>query len=135
MYEADIEIPNNVWEQDLIAKFQFNIENNKIPYNTYINVRHAHLYPKRNLWLFIKTINAEGKTHIDTFECMLADKAGKWYGNGMGDIWDVQIPYLKNVAFNTQGKYTVEIQQAMRYEKLPLVMKIGYRVEKGKLDE
>ena len=95
------------------------------------------MYPYSNLWLFINTIDPYGVLNIDTLECVLAKKDGKWIGHGLGDIWDIQCNF-KNYRLKKKGDYVFEIEQAMRYgdlakiEKLKGVMGIGLRIEKIK---
>ncbi len=83
------------------------------------------------MWVFIKSSAPNGQTSIDTLECILADKTGKWAGDGLGDIWDIQIPWRMNVRFPVSGKYTVEYEQAMRVDDLPGIMDMGLRIEKA----
>jgi gliding motility-associated lipoprotein GldH len=131
IYEENQTIPETVWGSDNILKFDVEIADTVLPTNFYVNVRNADGYPYNNLFLFIKTTFPNGKTSDDTLECVLADEKGKWLGSGMGDIYDNQIPFKRNVRFPVSGKYTFEIQQGMRLDKIPLIMDIGLRIEKA----
>ena len=131
IYEENQTIPENVWSSDNVLKFNVTVVDTISPANFYVNVRNADGYPYNNLFLFIKTIFPTGKISDDTLECVLADEKGKWLGSGMGDIYDNQIPFKRNVRFPIAGKYTFEIQQGMRVDKIPLIMDIGLRVEKA----
>lgn len=131
IFEENKEIPDNTWSSSAALKFDVNIVNIEIPTNFYINVRNADGYPYNNLFLFIKTTFPSGKMSNDTLECVLADENGKWLGSGMGDIYDNQIPFKKNVLFPEPGKYTFEIQHGMRAENVPLIMDVGLRIEKA----
>lgn len=124
-------IPDNNWSSSNVIKFEVDIADIETPTNFYINVRNADGYPFNNLFLFIKTTFPDGKMSNDTLECILADENGKWLGSGMGDIYDNQIPFKKNVRFPTAGKYTFEIQHGMRTDIIPLIMDIGLRIEKA----
>lgn len=130
VYEDYIEIDDYVWKNDNNIKFEFNIEDTIPLYNIYINVRHASLYQYSNLWLFVKSSAPNGARKIDTVECVLLNQEGKWIGDGLGDIWDLQRPWKLNVRFNHTGKYRIEYEQAMRVESLPGIMDMGLRVEK-----
>lgn len=130
IFEENKDIPNNIWNKDSIMKFEVNIADAHIPTNFYINVRNAEGFPFSNLFLFIKTTFPDGKQFNDTLDCILADEKGKWLGDGMGDIYDNQIPFKRNVHFPEAGKYIFEIQQGMRIENLPLIMDVGMRIEK-----
>ena len=131
VYEEYTEIPDNTWNNKNKVKFEFEISDTTTLHNVYINVRHASHYQYNNLWIFVKSSAPNGKTDIDTVECLLADKTGKWIGDGLGDIWDLQIPWKMNVRFPVSGKYIVEYEQAMRVDDLPGIMDIGLRVEKA----
>ncbi len=131
IFEKNIEIPDYQWSSSNIIKFDVDITTKEEPTNFYINVRNADGYPYNNLYLYIRTTFPDGKMSKDTLECILADANGKWLGSGMGDIYDNQIPFKKNVRFPAAGKYTFEIQQGMRPEIIPLIMDIGLRIEKA----
>ncbi len=129
IYEQNQEIPESGWENKNVLKFDVEIKDISTPTNFYINVRNADGYPYSNLFLFVKTIFPDGKQSNDTLECLLADEKGKWIGKGMGDIYDNQIPFKRNVRFPIPGKYAFEIQQAMRTDNIPLIMDVGLRIE------
>jgi gliding motility-associated lipoprotein GldH len=131
VFEQNTEIPNNVWNVKNVVKFDVDVNDIKTPTNFYVNVRNADGFPYSNLYLYIKTTMPNGQISNDTLECVLADETGKWLGNGMGDIYDNQIPFKRNVRFPVTGKYTFEMQHGMRVEDLPLIMDVGLRIEKA----
>ncbi len=130
LFEENQDIPESGWKISDVKKFEVEILDPSTSANFYINVRNADGYPYNNLFLFIKTNFPNGKFSNDTLECVLADANGKWLGKGIGDIYDNQIPFKRNVHFPLAGKYTFEIQHGMRYESIPLIMDIGLRIEK-----
>lgn len=131
VYEENKELPDNVWNVDNVVKLEVDIIDTTAPTNFYINVRNAEGYPYSNIYLFIKTKFPNGQESNDTLECVLADEKGQWLGNGMGDIYDNQIPFKRNVRFPVSGKYTFELQHGMRIKDLPLIMDVGLRIEKA----
>ena len=131
IFEENRNIPEGGWNSKTILKYEVEITDPATAANFYINVRNADGYPYSNLYLFIKTTFPNGKMSNDTLECVLADEKGKWLGTGMGDIYDNQIPFKRNVRFPISGKYTFEIQHGMRADIVPLIMDIGLRIEKG----
>lgn len=130
VYEEYIEIDNYVWETDKTINFEFEITDTLSLYNIFLNIRHASVYPYNNLWLFITSSAPNGNIAKDTVEYILIDKNGRWLGDGLGDIWDLQKPWKQNVRFAHTGKYRVELEQAMRIPALPGIMDMGLRVEK-----
>lgn len=131
IFEKNQEMPVSGWAQTNTVKFDVEIKDPATPANFYINVRNADGYPYANLFLFIKTVFPNGKHATDTLECILADEKGKWLGTGLGDIYDNQIPFKRNVRFPMAGTYRFEIEQGMRLETVPLILDIGLRIEKS----
>lgn len=131
IFEEYQEIPDAVWNRNNKIKFPIEISDTTSVCNIYINVRNSADYPYRNLYLFVNTVHA-GKAKRDTFECILADEKGKWLGSGLGDLFDNQILFKKNVRFTSKGLYEFELEQAMRIENLPLIADVGIRIEKSK---
>ena len=131
IFEKNLDIPETGWKTDNILKFDVDIKDASTPTNFYVNVRNADGYPYSNIYLFIKTKFPNGKMSNDTLECILADEKGKWLGNGLGDIYDNQILFKKNVRFPLAGKYTFEIQHGMRADIVPLIMDVGLRIAKA----
>jgi len=129
VYEEFVEIDAYTWDMNSPVRYEFEITDTVALHNVYINVRHANQYPYSNLWLFIDSWAPSGQKAVDTLECVLADDHGKWLGSGLGDIWDTQILWKKNVRFASPGKYHVEYKQAMRTEQLVGIMDMGLRVE------
>lgn len=135
IYEKNISIENAVWDLSHKPFFEYNNVDTIYKVNLKANIRHSSSYPYSNLWLFINTIDPTGELKTDTLECVLAQKDGKWLGNGFGDIWDIQCQF-KSYRFRKQGIYTFEVEQAMRHgdlakiEQLPGLMEVGFRIEK-----
>ena len=131
LYEENKEIPNNTWKQHDSLVFQTDIKDTIGSYNVFINGRNAGGYQFSNLFLFIKTTLPKGKHATDTMECTLANAEGKWLGGGLGDIYDNQILFKRNMRFPQAGKYTFVLEQAMRIDPLPMIMDVGIRIEKA----
>ena len=135
LYEKNIPIKNKIWALSQAPSFEFNNKDTVSMVNMHVNVRHSSSYPFSNLWLFINTTTPNGSLVQDTLECVLAEKNGKWLGNGLGDIWDIQC-YFKSLQMKEKGAYRFNIEQAMRHgdfakiELLPGIMEVGLRIEK-----
>ena len=129
VYKEYSEIPDKIWDRSFMPEFETEIEDTSKYYNINIHVRNASIYPYANIWLFIHKTSPTGKTDIDTLECILANESGKWLGEGMGDIWDNEIPWIKNYKFEQKGKYSWKIEQGMRNAKLPGIMDIGMSIK------
>ena len=118
-------------KRDKPVYFEVQVEDTLSPHNLYINVRNTSLYPYSNLYLFVTTTAPSGDFVRDTVDVILADHKGKWKGKGLGDIWDLQQLYKRDVRFAQRGTYHFEYRQAMRMDKLPFILDVGLRVEKA----
>lgn len=133
VFEEYIEVKNTLWKKENRADFVFNVVDTTNPHNIYINVRNTGKYPYSNLYLFVTIKGPNGNFTVDTVNCQLTDKRGKWLGSGIGDLWDLKIPYIGNFKFAQQGKYIISYEQAMRVENgLEGISDIGLRIEKSK---
>ena len=116
VYDKNKPAPDYTWNYKDTFLFHVNIA----------DTIHAH----SNIYLFITTYAPNGNFLKDTFDITLADKSGKWLGQGAGNIFSLQVPYKKNVRFPYRGIYLFEIQHAMWNENLHGIADIGIRVEK-----
>ncbi len=131
IFEEYIEVENAIWKQNNVASFEFDIQDTSSAHNLYINVRNSGDYPYSNLYMFVLITGPDGQSQADTVNVQLADKRGRWLGNGVGDLWDLQMPYVGGFKFANKGKYVVSFEQAMRNENgIEGITDVGLRVEK-----
>lgn len=135
IFSESKDIPGSEWNKNNILSYNFKIEDTLQPYNVYLNVRNTSKYQFRNLFLFIETTSPSGNTVRDTFECILADDRGRWYGKGWGDVYENKIPYKEYIRFPSKGTYSIEIQQAMRRTNLKHITDIGVVIEKTNIPQ
>jgi len=101
------------------------------PMNYFIEVRHGANYPYQNLILYFKTYYPNNTYKVDTIDCPLAERSGKWYGSGLGDLLHNRIMFKRNVQLPQGGNYKFELQHAMRSDTIEEVYDIGLRIEKA----
>jgi len=110
---------NQTWNTDSSVIFSYSISDTTCKNQIIIKVRHTTNYEFQNLFLFAKT------EKIDTVELMLANKEGKWLGEGIGDVREVEFVYRKDKVFAEKGNFTFEIEQAIRYGKLEKIQNLN----------
>ncbi len=98
-------------------------------YNLYLNVRHAGSYAYRNLYVRLHLQNPDGEKATQTVSFDLADAAGKWYGKGLGDLYEYRVLWREGARFKKPGNYNIQIEQFMREDPLPGISDIGLRLE------
>jgi len=131
-FESSLDIPNNTWESDKEAVFDFEITDSLQVYDLLITISNTNDYRHSNLWLFVHTKATNGQIASDTLEYVLADEKGKWTGEKSGDAWLNQLMYKSKIRFPKTGKYTIEIIQGMRDVKLKGIKQVGIEINTTK---
>jgi len=130
VFEENQAIPKGVWKASKKLEFRVNIEDLNTAYDMFLNLRNGTEYPYSNLYIFMTTHYPIGRSELDTLQFLLADKAGKWYGTGLGDIKSSSVLFRYRLLFPMQGEYRFVLEQAMRKEELQGVWDVGLRVAK-----
>lgn len=130
MYQESQKVPNKNWEAERTFRFEVAVQDTMSNYDFYIDLRNGANYPYANIYMFVNTTFPSGKTARDTVECILADRRGKWLGNGLGDILDNHILFKENIRFPNAGTYVFEFEQGMREEALSAILDVGISIEK-----
>ena len=129
MFEKNTSIEKSIWSSTDKLNFDVMVEDTSVFYNVYFNVRHASIYPFSNLWVMVTTTYPDGTAQRQRVEIPLANDDGGWFGEGMGDIWDLKYLASQNARFNQKGKYIFTLEQIMREDPVPGIMAMGVRVE------
>lgn len=132
LFQQSHEVPNKNWEADRTFRFKVPVQDTMGSFDFYIDLRNSSNYPYANIYMFVNTAFPNGNTARDTVECILADRRGKWLGDGLGDILDNHILFKENIRFPNSGTYVFEFEQGMREESLPAILDVGISIEKHK---
>lgn len=130
--EEDYKDIESYWLSDSTVSFSFNIVDQSIDYNIYFSVRNGVEFPHSNLYFkyFLKdSVGTTIESELVNFQLFHA-KSGYPLGNGVGDIFEHQYELLTKYRFDNAGTYELSFQQYMRYDSLPEIYSVGYRIEK-----
>jgi gliding motility-associated lipoprotein GldH len=130
LFQESQTVPNKNWEIGNNITFDVEVKDTMVGYDFYIDLRNEANYPYANIYMFVNTIFPSGKSAKDTVECILADRTGRWLGNGLGDVIDNHILFKENIRFPNKGTYSFEFEQGMRNEALPAILDVGISIEK-----
>ena len=129
--DTNTEIAGRNWSYTEKVQVPVVIENETIPYNLYVNLRHSPNYKYSNIFLLIHITGPDGKKTTERKEFKLALPDGEWLGSGSGNMYSYQLPYKEKYMFPLKGKYVIELEQNMRDNPLHEVSDVGFRVEKA----
>ncbi len=137
VFQEDAQIPNGQWERGWNPTFSFEVTDTVNAHDVYLDVRHTGDYPFSNLFTFVKLTGPGGEHLTDTVECTLADPTGRWYGKGTGFVnsYRAHVLYKMRNRFPRTGRYSIQLEQAMRRDTLPGVMDVGISVERSQTDQ
>lgn len=131
-YKAYEDIDDGLWYLNNAPTFRVEITDTTQRYNVYYLVRNGLQYPYYNLYLNRRITGPDSavlSARLD--ELFLSDATtGKPYGNGLGDLFDHKIIFLRNYRFPKAGTYTFTFTQSMRQNPLPYILGVGLSVEK-----
>jgi gliding motility-associated lipoprotein GldH len=125
-------VANHNWGYLNKIKFNVKIDDEKVAYNLYMNLRVTADYKYSNMIVLITQTSPDKKAEVKRYELQLANKEGEWYGKGSGNLYSYQVPFRTHYMFGAKGVYQIAIEQNMRDNPLREVSDVGIRVEKAK---
>jgi len=124
-YKNYYSFENGIWNTDSVVNFTFPINDTTKYYDISLKIRHTVYYEYQNLFLFLDNLSQ------DTVEIMLAEKSGKWLGNGINDIREFEFLLEQKKQFFELKKYTLSVEQAMRYGNLEKLRDLNHILDLG----
>lgn len=88
-----------------------------------VALRHENTYPYRNIWLEVNYISADDKRHSDTIEVELCDVYGRWFGKGVGSLFQASAEVCDDVALRPGS--SVGVRHIMRVDTLRGIERVG----------
>lgn len=128
LFQDSQEISGGSWDRSEWVDFEFEMTDHEARYDMFLDVRNDNSYAYSNLYVFFHLDFPNGKQRLDTVECILADPTGKWYGSGLGDVYDNRIRIIKGFSLPMDGEYKIRIEQGMREESLEGILDVGFRL-------
>ncbi len=134
VYETNLDFKNNLWYEDSVCVYNFEINDTSSKYNVLYIVRNSLNYPFYNLYVTYYLFDGNKKLiSTDLHEMQLMDaKTGAPFGSGFGQIYTNRVFALQNITFPKTGKYSLKVKQYMRKDPLDEILSFGIRVEKAK---
>lgn len=131
VFEGKKDFPDQVWIFNDPAEFYFEIEDTDKAYNLLFNVRNTGKYQFQNIYLQYYLEDSTGRLlskELKNLQLFNA-KTGIPFGQGLGDIYDIERTFLEKYTFENKGKYKLRVDQFMRRDSLAEVLAVGLRVE------
>lgn len=82
-----------------------------------VAIRHTDSYPYSNIWLELSYPDStDGMANCDTVQIELCDRYGRWYGKGIGSLYQISVPLKREVAI--AGDSPLRLRHIMRVDTL-----------------
>ena len=124
-------VPDKAWNKQTAFLFHFDVKDDSVPYDIYMQLRNNASYPYQNIWILFEVQQSTENAVKDTIEYKLADDTGRWTGNGI-TLYQNQFSLRENYHFPDTGQYTISLSHGMYDNRLKGIEDIGLLVEKAK---
>lgn len=133
IFEKYHKFENNTWKRvgDNVW-FEVPVKDTTTLYDLFIAIRHATFYPYDKISVGITIYAPSGEMRYSEHNILLKDGSGKFIAEGLGDIWDIKIPFKEKFSFSNRGIYKFEIENLTGTKYLlPGVMEVGLVIRKA----
>jgi gliding motility-associated lipoprotein GldH len=135
IYEKHFSIENYSWNRikdNNVLKFEVPVKDTSSNYNIMVAVRYMTGFPYTSLHIGFGVYTPDGEEKYSLHNLQIRGKDGSNKGEGLGDIWDLNVPVMADYKFNSMGIYKFEVENMMDKYDTPGIMQIGLIIEKTK---
>ena len=129
IYKSHEKLDGNVWYHGQVVTFEFDIEQDEaqdgILEKTAV-FRHSGNFPLHHLDFGVHVIHENADTVSFQYHKPLITQDTAWVGEGMGNLFDVEVPVLEDYDLQP-GDYKIVITNEMQQD-LPLVASVGFTI-------
>lgn len=115
---------NMVWQRFDVPVFDVAVEQGDL-LDFYLHLRHHTGFPYDKLYVNITFNSPDGDSRSNDYDFELKDEKGNWLADGMGDMWDIEIPIRKEMLFNKKGICKVRVENKYPKYDTPGIFEIG----------
>ncbi len=131
IHEEHRKMEHVAWKKHQDMTFEFEVEDVSASYDIYLAIRHVTIYPFDNLLVSTVLTTPGGEKRYTDYDFAIKDKDGNFLGEGLGDLWDINLPLRKRFTFSEPGTCLIELENRMLKSITPGIVEIGLIVEKN----
>lgn len=95
----------------------------------HLTLRHHTYFPYDYLDANITFYSPDGEMRSSEYHFTLKDENGQWKSDGMGELWDIEIPIRDSLYFNKDGICKVRVENKMTKIETVGVLEVGLLVK------
>lgn len=130
IYKEYREMENYTWNRFDVLEFDVPIENAGTGYDMILAIRHIEQIPYEVLKVNFTFYTPSGEMRSLDYDLKIKDHEGNLLGEGMGDLWDLEVPMREDFRFSEEGVCRFEIHNRMPRVKTIGVMDVGLIIRK-----
>ncbi|MBC8320944.1 MAG: hypothetical protein H8E34_09500 [Bacteroidetes bacterium] len=97
----------------------------------YLALRHHTDFLYSFIDVNVTFFTPDGETRSRDYHFRLKNTDFRWRGDGMGELWDIELPIRKEMIFNKDGICKVRIENKMKRAETPGIIEVGLIVKKA----
>ena len=124
-------------EFDNVSWNRFDIQNFEVPAEAgevldfYFLIRHHSYFPYDFVDVNITFYMLGGEERSGDYHFNLKDDQGNWQAEGMGELWDIELPIRKKLRMLETGICKLRIENKMTKLETPGIIEIGLLVKRS----
>lgn len=121
---------NVSWNRLNILKFEVPVTaGEELDFSLFL--RHHTDFPYDKFYVNITFYSPSGDMRSAEYDWKLQDEKGKWLADGMGELWDIELPIRQNMKFDASGMCKVQIENKYSKTETPGIVEIGLIARKS----
>lgn len=130
VYRGYTVFDNVSWNKLEILSFDFPVKKNE-GLDFYFALRHHTNFPYSFIKVNVTFYTPDGEIRSRDYNFRLTNRESKWKGDGMGELWDIELPIRKDMNFNKTGICKVSFENKMTKAETPGIIEVGLIVKKS----
>jgi gliding motility-associated lipoprotein GldH len=124
IYREYRKFDNVSWNRMNILKFEVPVTaGEELDFSLFL--RHHTDFPYDKLYVNITFYSPEGDMRTAEYDFKLKDDKGNWLADGMGELWDIELPIRQNMLFSAGGICKVQIENKYSKIETPGIVEVG----------
>jgi gliding motility-associated lipoprotein GldH len=131
VFRQYVKMENVIWERFNILEFEVPVKNGD-RLDFFLFLRHHTDFPYDKLYVNITFYSPDGEMRSRDYTFDLKDEAGEWLSDGMGELWDIEIPIRTGMPFYTAGNCRVRVENKYPKYNTPGIIEVGLIAKSSK---
>lgn len=115
---------NVSWNKFDVQEFEVPVVKGK-PIDLLFALRHHTSFPYKFIDVNVTFYTPDGEIRSKDYHYRLIGTDLKWKGDGMGELWDIELPIRRKMTFKKSGICKITIESRMNKLELPGIIEVG----------